>query len=50
MGVERVTHVLVEDDASDVALIELVQEIRRTMAAYGLGVPLTAVFQGRPTG
>ena len=45
MGVERALHVLVEDDASDVASTELVREIRRTMAAYGLGVPLTVALQ-----
>lgn len=45
MGVERALHMLVEDDASNVASTELVQEIRRTMAAYGLGVPLTVALQ-----
>ncbi|MCY4110414.1 MAG: type II secretion system F family protein [Chloroflexi bacterium] len=45
MGVERALHMLVEDDASDAASTELVREIRRTMAAYGLGVPLTVALQ-----
>ena len=45
MGVEQALRVLVEDDASDMASTELVREIRRTMAAYGLGVPLTAALQ-----
>ncbi len=45
MGVERALHVLVEDDASEVASTALVGEIRRTMAAYGLGVPLTVALQ-----
>lgn len=45
MGVERALHVLVEDAASDVASTALVREIRRTMASYGLGVPLTTALQ-----
>ncbi len=45
MGVERAIHVLVEDDASEVSSTALVREIRRTMAAYGLGVPLTVALQ-----
>lgn len=45
MGVERALHVLVEDDESDVGSTALVREIRRTMATYGLGVPLTVALQ-----
>ena len=45
MGVERALHVLVEDDASEVASTALVREVRRTIAAYGLGVPLTVALQ-----
>ncbi|MCY3748478.1 MAG: type II secretion system F family protein [Chloroflexi bacterium] len=45
MGVERALHVLVEDDASEVASTALVREIRRTIAAYGLGVPMTVALQ-----
>ena len=45
MGVERALHVLVEDEESDVGSTALVREIRRTMATYGLGVPLTAALQ-----
>ena len=45
MGVERALHVLVHDASSDVASTALVREIRRTMATYGLGVPLTAALQ-----
>ncbi len=45
MGVERALHVLVEDATSDVASTALVREIRRSMASYGLGVPLTAALQ-----
>lgn len=45
MGVERALHVLVEDAAPDVASTALVREIQRTMATYGLGVPLTVALQ-----
>ncbi|MCY3959288.1 MAG: type II secretion system F family protein [Chloroflexi bacterium] len=45
MGVERALHVLVEDESSDAASTALVREIRRTMATYGLGVPLTVALQ-----
>lgn len=45
MGIERALHVLVDDDVSEAASTALVREIRRTMAAYGLGVPLTVALQ-----
>ncbi len=45
MGVERALHVVVTDDASGAGSTALVREIRRTMAAYGLGVPLTVALQ-----
>ncbi|MDE2903058.1 MAG: type II secretion system F family protein [Chloroflexota bacterium] len=45
MGVERALHVLVEDDASEVASTALIREMRRSIAAYGLGVPLTVALQ-----
>ena len=45
MGVERALHVLVADDASGAGSTALARELRRTMAAYGLGVPLSVALQ-----